>query len=122
MSEPRRGTREDERRIGRLLVIVTYVAVAFLSIGVGLMALRGIGPLDGGPPLDPGTVGGALTGLQPAGFLWLGLLAVVATPISRVVVAALGYARSGDRGMVAISLAILAVIAVGIGAGLAGGA
>ena len=33
-------------------------------------------------------------------FLWLGLLAVIATPIGRVIVAAVAFARDGDWPMV----------------------
>jgi uncharacterized membrane protein len=114
------ATRTFERRIGRLLIAVTYLAVALLLIGVGLMALDGISPLDGGPPFDAASLVADIAALEPAGFLWLGLLAVIATPLSRVIAAAVGFARSGDRMMVAVALAILLVIAVGVAAALSG--
>jgi uncharacterized membrane protein len=57
--------------------------------------------------------------LKPIGFLWLGLLAVIAAPIARVGVALVAYAREGDRLMVAVSAAILLVIAVAIGSAIA---
>jgi len=113
--------REFDRFIGRLLIAVTYVAVLLLSVGVVLMLAAGISPLAGGPPLDLGSILADLGSLAPEAFLWLGILAVIATPISRVIVAAIGFARLGDRWMVAISLAILAVIAVAIGSALAAG-
>jgi uncharacterized membrane protein len=103
-----------ERLIGRLLIALTYVSVAFLVVGVGLMAEAGISPISGGPALDPATLGGAIVALDPAGFLWLGLLAVVSTPISQVLVAGFSYARSGDRAMVGIAVTILAIIVVGV--------
>ena len=107
-----------ERLIGRLLIAVTYVAVGLLVVGVALMIADAISPLSGGPPLDLATLGSQLLALEPAAFLWLGLLAVVAAPIGRVVVAAVAYARDGDWLMVAIALGILAVIAVGVGSAL----
>lgn len=113
-------TRAFERRIGRLLIAVTYLAVALLLVGVGLMALGGISPLDDGPSFDPATLVADIVALDPAGFLWLGLLAVIATPLSRVIAAAVGFARSGDRMMVAVALAILLVIAIGVVAALGG--
>jgi uncharacterized membrane protein len=113
--------REFDRFIGRLLIAVTYVAVGLLTIGVVLMLAAGISPLAGGPPLDIGNIVADLGSLEPEAFLWLGILAVIATPISRVIVAAIGFARLGDRWMVAISLAILAVIAVAIASALAAG-
>jgi uncharacterized membrane protein len=103
-----------ERLIGRLLIALTYVSVAFLVVGVGLMARAGISPMSGGPALDLATLGEAIGTLDPAGFLWLGLLAVVSTPISQVLVAAVSYARSGDRAMVGIALTILTIIVVGV--------
>ncbi len=108
-----------ERLIGRLLIAVTYVSVGLLAIGMVLMLTNGISPLAGGPPLDLATLGTQLFSLDPAGYLWLGLLAVIAAPIGRVIVAAVAYARDGDRLMVGISIAILAVIAIGVGSALA---
>ena len=48
------------------------------------------------------------------GFLWLASGLVIATPIVRVVAAAVTFARSGERRMVLVSLAILVVIAIGV--------
>jgi uncharacterized membrane protein len=106
--------REFDRFIGRLLILVTYIAVGLLSVGVALLLAAGISPLAGGPPLDPGRLLADLGARAPAAFLWLGILAVIATPLSRVVAAAIGFARLGDRWMVGVALAILAVIALGI--------
>jgi uncharacterized membrane protein len=104
-----------ERTIGRLLIGITYVSVGLLAIGFVLMIANGISPLDAGAPLDLATLGAQLVALDPAGYLWLGLLAVIAAPIGRVLVAAFAYARDADWTMVAVSVAILAVIAIGVG-------
>jgi uncharacterized membrane protein len=103
-----------ERTIGRLLIAITYVSVGLLAVGFGLMIANGISPLDAGPPLDLATLGAQLVALDPAGFLWLGLLAVIAAPVGRVIVAAVSYSQDRDWTMVAISIAILAVIVVGV--------
>jgi uncharacterized membrane protein len=108
-----------ERLIGRLLIAVTYVAVGLLAVGVALMIADGISPLSGGPNLDFATLRAQLVALDPAGFLWLGLLTVIATPIGRVIVAAIAYARDDDWQMVGIAVAILVVIAVGVGSAVA---
>jgi uncharacterized membrane protein len=107
-----------EYRIGRLLIAMTYVAVGLLVIGVVWMIADGISPLSGGPGLDLATLGSQLLALDPAAFLWLGLLAVVAAPIGRVIVAGSAYARQADWLMVAIALGILAIIAIGVGSAL----
>ena len=108
-----------ERRLGRLLIAVTYVAVALLGIGVILMLLAGISPMAGGPPFDPTNLIPDILALEPAGFLWLGLLAAIATPLSRVIGAAIGFVRRGEPLMAAISVAILVVIAISVLAALA---
>lgn len=113
--------RAFERTIGRLIIATTYVAVALLAIGVVLMFLAGISPLDHGPRLDPGALVADLAGMVPAAFLWLGLLAVIATPVSRVAAAAVASARTGDRALLLVSLGILAVLAVAVVAGQAAG-
>jgi uncharacterized membrane protein len=103
-----------EWRIGRLLIAITYASVALLAIGVGLLLVSGTSPTAGGPGLDVASLGTDLLAGAPAGFLWLGLVAVMAAPISRVVVAATAYARERDWSMVGIALAILAIIAIGV--------
>jgi len=108
----RRAT--DERQIGRLIVRMTYLAVALLAVGVASMVATGISPLDAAPALDAAGLVAAIGELRPEGLLWLGLMAVIATPIIRVLAAAVAYARGGEWRMVAISIAILAVIASGV--------
>ncbi len=90
-------------------------------VGVVLMVAAGISPLVGGPPLDLGHLVADVAALAPSAFLWLGILAVIATPLSRVVAAAVGFARLGDRWMVGVAVAILVVIAIGIVSALAAG-
>ena len=106
--------RDFERIIGRLLILLTYVSVALLVVGVLLMLRDGISPLDGAPPFDPATIPADIVALKPTGFLWLGLLAVIVTPILRVIVAGVGYALDREWRMVLVAIAILAVIAVGV--------
>ena len=116
--DPGPPVRDDETTIGRLLIRMTYVSVAFLVIGVGLMAASGIDPLDGGPALDPGSLVADLLALRPAAFLWLGLGVVIATPITRVAATGIAYARQGQWTMVLVSGAILLVIAIGVAGAL----
>lgn len=122
MSDARDGgrTRGAERLIGRLLIAATYVSVALLLVGVALMLGAGGSPLDGGPGLDLGTLGSDVLALAPGGFLWLGLLAVIAAPLGRVILAAFAYARDGDWTMVGVAVLILAIIAVGVATAVAG--
>ncbi|MGZ8437828.1 MAG: DUF1634 domain-containing protein [Candidatus Limnocylindrales bacterium] len=110
----RASARQAERLIGRLLTRITYASVALLVVGVALLIVAGISPVSGGPRMDPGRLVSDLVGLKPAGFLWLGLLAVIAAPVSRVTVALVAYVRDEDWLMVGVSTAILLVIAIAI--------
>lgn len=112
-SVPARGA-AYERSIGRLLIRITYLAVVLLVLGVVAMIAAGISPLDTPPALDVAGLIAAIGALRPEGLLWLGIIAVIATPIIRVLAAAFTYARGAEWRMVAISVAILAVIAIGV--------
>ena len=55
---------------------------------------------------------------RPDGVLWLGLVVLLATPSARVAASIAGYLRTGDRAMVGVGLAILAVVAGGVVVGV----
>jgi uncharacterized membrane protein len=104
-----------DRAIARLLTFGTYVGVALLAVGVLGMVASGIEPMDPAyPTFEATAVPADILALRPVGFLWLGLIVVIATPLARVVAALVGYLRAGDRRMAAISVAILAVIALAV--------
>jgi uncharacterized membrane protein len=103
-----------ERSIARLLTIGTYASVALLVLGVLLMLATGVAPRSGGPAFDLTKLVPDLLALRPAGFIWLGLVAVVATPAARVLTALIGYARRRDRTMAIVAALILVVIALSV--------
>ena len=103
-----------ERSIARLLTLGTNVSVLLLLVGVVLMLASGIGPRSGGPGFDPARLVSDLGAFRPAGFLWLGLIAVVATPAARVLASLVGYARRGEGAMAIVAGLILAVIALSV--------
>ena len=105
---------EFDARIGRLMIVMTYISVGLLAVGVVLMLVNGISPLDDAPSFDLNAIWADLLAGMPVGFLWLGLIVVIATPIVRVSVAAIGFARQGQWRMVGVGLGILLVIAIGI--------
>ena len=109
-----------ERQIGRVLILLTYLSVTLLVAGVLLLLAAGVSPLDGGPGLNLAPLATQVAALDPAGLLWLGLLAVIVTPISQVVLAAVSYGRAGDWPMVGIAVGILAIIAIGVVTAVAG--
>jgi uncharacterized membrane protein len=104
-----------EATVARLLSIGTIVAIALLVLGSVLLALRGGSPLDRAPRLDLAAIPGDLVAGRPDGYLWLGLIAAIATPCARVAASLAGYVRRGERAMAVISILILAVIALTVG-------
>jgi uncharacterized membrane protein len=110
-----------ESQIARLLTIGTYASIGCVAIGVVALLASGVSPFAAAPALDLARLGGDIAALQPAGFLWLGLLGLIATPAARVAAALVGYSRSGERTMVVVAALILVVIAIGVAAGVAAG-
>jgi uncharacterized membrane protein len=111
-----------EARIARLLTVGTRIAVGLLAVGSVLLVAAGISPLASSwPPFDPASLPADLLALRPEGFLWLGLLVTIATPLLRVTAATLGFARAGERRMVVLGIAVLVVIFLAVVAGVAAG-
>jgi uncharacterized membrane protein len=111
---PRPAALAIEVTLGRVLIGLTYAAVALLVVGVVVLLATGQTPLSGGPDLNVDSLVADLQSRDAAGFLWLGLLAVIATPVAQVVLAGLAFAREGDRLMVLVAAAILATLATGV--------
>jgi uncharacterized membrane protein len=110
-----------EVRVARLLTLGTRLAIGLLAVGSILLVAAGISPVGGDwPPLDVAAIPAAVAALEPAGFLWLGLLATIATPLLRVATATLGFAAAGERRMVALGVAVLVVVALAVAAGTGG--
>ena len=109
--------------ISGLLRYGTYLAVVLVLAGVAGMLLTGVDPLAHGaaPAFDASSIPGDLLALRPRGFLWAGLVTVMALPVGRVVVAGLGFLAAGDRRLALVSGAVLLVVLASILAALAAG-
>jgi len=110
-----------KRYVGAVLTLGTYFGVALLGVGVVGMAAAGTLPIDKPfPPFEPGRLLPDLMAFRSAGFLWVGLAVVIATPAARVLASLLAFAWDRDGRMVAVAGAILAVIGLSayIGAGV----
>ena len=118
------GTRSGSSLEGWVAWILrtgTAASVGLVAVGVLLMAASGRSPLDVGPAFDPARLARDIVRLQPAGFLWLGVLLALATPTARVVVALVGFVRKGERELAGVAVLILSVIVLGVIVGMAGG-
>lgn len=128
----RLADRVDSRVLRSLFVVMLlftavpmkrYVGAVLTLLGVGVvgMAAAGTLPIDKPfPPFEPGRLLPDLMAFRSAGFLWVGLAVVIATPAARVLASLLAFAWDRDGRMVAVAGAILAVIGLSayIGAGV----
>jgi uncharacterized membrane protein len=119
VTEPRGD--DLERTVARLLSVGTYASIALLTAGVVAMAAAGRSPLDPAPGFDLRRILPDLAALRPEGFVWLGIVLVVATPSARVATSLVGYLRRSDRPMAVVSILILCVIALSVAAAIAVG-
>ncbi|MGZ9276188.1 MAG: DUF1634 domain-containing protein [Candidatus Limnocylindrales bacterium] len=104
-----------EGRIARVLSIGAVIAVVLLVVGIGLMVASGIEPDRAVfPVFDPARLVGDLVTLRPEGFLWAGILVVIATPVIRVIGELVGFAIRGDRTMAAVAAAILVIVTASV--------
>ncbi len=106
--------RDLDVMIARLLTFGTYVSIALLVAGYLAMLAGGISPYAPAPGLDPGAIVADILAGRAPGFLWLGLLAVIATPTARIVAAMVGFARMREWEMASVSVGILVVITLSV--------
>ena len=100
-----------ESRVSRLLVIGTYLAIGIVLVGVVGLLASGVDPLVlATPPFDLRQIPADIAAGKPEGFLWLGLVAVLALPLGRVIVAGLGFLAARDTRLALVSLAVLLVV------------
>jgi uncharacterized membrane protein len=107
-----------EHSVSRVLTVGTLVSIGLVAIGVALMLVGGVSPLDGAPGLDAARIPADIAGARPEGFIWLGILGLIATPSARVLASLVGFSRRGERGMVAVAVLVLVVVAAGVVTGL----
>lgn len=105
------------------LVLTVGVAISAALIGAGFLAALAVGwqgSLFGTAPgvtaatTDFSNLPARLASLEPLAISQLGLLVLLATPVTRVAASVVGFALEGDRLYTAITLAVLAVLLASI--------
>jgi uncharacterized membrane protein len=101
-----------ERTVNRILLVGIVLTVALLVAGLVLSIIQGEGlpsrivPLSDLPSL--------LGDLDPAAYLSLGLIVLIATPFVRVAGSIVAFAREHDRRYVLITSVVLAVMCLSV--------
>ena len=106
------------RMIARILAAGLCLAIVLLLVGV-ILDLAGRAP-SAGEAASLGDMTQALAAFEPAGFYYLGLLVLLATPVAGVAALAVGFARGRWWVFCSVSLFVLAVLALSAYLGLRG--
>jgi uncharacterized membrane protein len=110
-----------DRRVGLALSAATMLSVGLLAIAVAAMVAGGVQPLAGPrSAFDPGRLGSDLAAGRTEGWLWLGLIAVILTPVIRVAASLLSFTAARDGRQAVIALAVLAVMLLSVVFGYGG--
>lgn len=123
MAEPlRRDDARMDAQMGRLLQVGVLLASATVLVGGVLLLLRLAGAradyrtFRGEPEAlrHVGPLARAIVHGEPAAIIQMGVLLLIATPIARVVFAAVSFLRERDWLYVGVSLTVLVVLLLGV--------
>ena len=111
-----------EQRLGILLRAGVILSAAVTLVGgIMYLALHGAAPSSyhvfAGEPAALRTVGGVIAGVargDSASIIQLGVLLLIATPVARVFMSVIGFARERDWMYVVFSLIVLALLCWGL--------
>ena len=93
------------------------MACLFCAIGLALWAAAGYPAQKLISASNIVTVFQLATSADFAGIIYLGILVLIATPVFRVIVSAIGFSVEKDRQYLMISLAVLSMLLIGIFSG-----
>jgi len=108
--------------LGRLLRVGVTLAAAVSASALAMHLAAGRHGLPDysvfrGEPAHERTIRGVLAGVlarEPTALMQLGLMILVATPLARVAFSVVGFARERDRLYVGLTLAVLALLLLGL--------
>ena len=106
-----------ERMVSRILMIGIAISVTLMVIGLVLGFFNSQGMPKHVVPLAD--LPALLRAFDPAAYLSLGLIVLIATPFVRVLGSIIAFAREGDRRYVLITAVVLAVMCLSVALGRA---
>jgi uncharacterized membrane protein len=101
-----------ERMVSRVLKAGVAIAVALMAVGLVLSVFDQEGMPSRVVPLAD--LPSLLGNLDPAAYLSLGLIVLIATPFVRVVGSIIAFARERDRRYVLVTSVVLAVMCLSV--------
>lgn len=109
---PRHVMDPIERTVNRVLIVGVTVSVALMAAGLILGALDEQGMPSGVVPLAE--LPSLLGALDPAAFLSVGLIVLIATPFVRVAGSIVAFALERDRRYVLVTAVVLVVMCLSV--------
>jgi len=112
--------RDLDRLMSVVLVIGVIISALLIALGFGASFVVGwTGSLTGATfsqvdPTDFSSLIERLAGLQPLAVVQAGLVVLIATPVIRVAVTAVGFWRERDTLYTAVTLAVLGLLVVSL--------
>lgn len=113
------GGRRLETWIERTLLAGTSLSAALLVVGLFLGWAGGSGYPPGVYPRSISGIWAGLVSWRAGAWQAAGLAVLIATPFVRVLVAALSYLRNEERALAGVSLAVFALLMIGMFLGAA---
>jgi uncharacterized membrane protein len=108
---PPRGSAGERRMVQLLLLTGLLLAAALIAVGLALAALHGRLVTH---PVAVRELPGLLRAGRPSGFMALGILVLLATPILRVLSLIGGFALERDWRFAAVALGVALLLGAGI--------
>ena len=101
---------QNSPRIAFVLRWGSYLSAGFLLVGLVWVMVASDVPIQAGPPMPLTVVGEQLLAGNPYAVIQLGILLLLATPLTRVVMASVSFWLGGERRYSVMSLVVLAII------------
>ena len=104
-----------ELTIAKLLKVGVLLSAAIIFIGLALYLITGTGGFnDGAFPTDPLAIFNGLLSLKPYAIILIGLFILILTPIMRVGVSIIVFARERDSLYVVITSVVFLILIISL--------
>jgi uncharacterized membrane protein len=97
-----------------LLIIGSLASSALYVLGLAFFVLQNPSPSASLPNFDPATFFMDLSALRPIAILALATIVLIGTPIARVFISIVVFAKNGEKRFVLITAVVFTVLMVGL--------
>jgi uncharacterized membrane protein len=102
-----------------VLIVGMLSSTALFVLGLGVFVVENPSPSASLPQFSPGKFLEDLSTLKPVGILTLATIVLIATPITRVFVSVLVFAKNGEKRFVLVTGVVFAILMLSLVVGYA---